>query len=175
MEAILAKDIKNGLSKDGVIPWASKKDLSFFYEKTKNNIVIMGKKTYFSLPDKVRPLKNRLNIVLSSRVTDVEEIFYNLLFTKRQDIYEYIMENREKILLKCPFLNPCFKIFIIGGKQIYEKFIPLCETVWITQIKTDYSCDLIMDNTCLNLFKRETNYYEDEDICIKKYCKMEEN
>ena len=63
MEAIYATDINNGLSKDGVIPWKSKKDMSFFMNKTKNNVVIMGRNTYFSLPDNVRPLKNRLNLL----------------------------------------------------------------------------------------------------------------
>jgi dihydrofolate reductase len=45
MEAILAVDINNGLSKDGIIPWRSKNDMQFFLNKTKNNIVIMGKNT----------------------------------------------------------------------------------------------------------------------------------
>ena len=50
MEAIYAIDSKNGLSKDGIIPWNSKKDLKFFYDKTRYNVVFMGRKTYFSLP-----------------------------------------------------------------------------------------------------------------------------
>ena len=60
MEAIYAIDLNNGLSKEGIIPWKSKKDLKFFQKKTINNVVIMGKNTYFSLPDEVKPLKNRL-------------------------------------------------------------------------------------------------------------------
>ena len=65
MESILAIDINNGLSKNGSIPWTSKKDMLFFYNQTKNNVVIMGKNTYFSIPKEKRPLKNRLNIVLT--------------------------------------------------------------------------------------------------------------
>lgn len=49
MEAILATDMSGGLSKDNLIPWKSKKDMQFFYQKTKNNIVIMGRSTYFFL------------------------------------------------------------------------------------------------------------------------------
>ena len=64
MEAILATDINFGISKDGIIPWKSKKDMRFFFNKTKNNVVIMGKTTYFSLPEQFRPLKDRLNIVI---------------------------------------------------------------------------------------------------------------
>ena len=68
MEAILATDMSGGLSKDDLIPWKSKKDMQFFYQKTKNNIVIMGRSTYFSLPKNIRPLKNRLNIVLTKDI-----------------------------------------------------------------------------------------------------------
>jgi len=66
MEAIYAIDLNNGLSKNDTIPWTCKKDMSFFMNKTKNNVVIMGKNTYFSLPIEHRPLRNRLNIVLTT-------------------------------------------------------------------------------------------------------------
>jgi dihydrofolate reductase len=64
METIYAIDTNNGLSKNGAIPWKSKTDMSFFINKTINNIVIMGKNTFFSIPKQHRPLKNRFNIVL---------------------------------------------------------------------------------------------------------------
>ena len=47
MEAILAYDLNNGISKNGTIPWKSKTDLNFFYNITKGNIVIMGKIHFF--------------------------------------------------------------------------------------------------------------------------------
>jgi dihydrofolate reductase len=48
------------------MPWKSQKDMQFFFKKTINNVVIMGKNTYFTLPEKSRPLKDRLNIILTS-------------------------------------------------------------------------------------------------------------
>ena len=48
LEAIIAIDACNGFAKDGNIPWDSKKDLKFFYDKTKYNVVIMGKNTFLS-------------------------------------------------------------------------------------------------------------------------------
>ena len=107
MEAILALDSNNGISKDGYIPWKSKKDMNFFYNTTKNNVVIMGKNTYLSLPDNCRPLKNRLNIVLTS----APDIFAsnecnNLLFTNNDLIYEEIFKDKERhINMKRPFKN----------------------------------------------------------------------
>ena len=76
MKAIYAIDSKNGLSKNGVIPWKSKRDMSFFMNKTKNHIVIMGKNTYFSLPKENRPLKNRFNIVLHRPKRKMRQTFY---------------------------------------------------------------------------------------------------
>ena len=66
LEAILAYDLNNGISKNGAIPWKSKTDLNFFYNTTKGNVVIMGRTTFLSLPENCRPLKNRLNIVLTT-------------------------------------------------------------------------------------------------------------
>jgi dihydrofolate reductase len=78
----------------------------------------MGRKTFESLG----PLKNRLNVVLSTPRYS-ENIFYT------NDIDTLLKEN----------------VIFIGGKSIYEQFIPLCETVWVTRFKKDYDCDLFFD------------------------------
>jgi dihydrofolate reductase len=163
MEAILATDINSGISKDGIIPWKSKKDMRFFFNKTKNNIVIMGRSTYFSLPEQYRPLKERLNIVLTR---DPEQFIHleedNLFFTNDDKIYESILNNREKYFRLCPALSSNFIIFIIGGKQIYEKYISLCDKVWLTTIKKDYSCDLFFNYDYSELFKERIEDNDDE-------------
>jgi dihydrofolate reductase len=168
MEAIYAVDSKNGLSKDGKIPWHSKKDLNFFMNITKNNVVIMGRNTYFSLPK--RPLKERLNIVLTSNPCELYESEYNsnVIFTNNDKIYNYILHDREKYLKSYPSLISTFKIFIIGGKKIYKLFIPLCERVWVTRIKQDYICDLFFNYDYSKEFKDEI-VDEDDELIIKKY------
>jgi dihydrofolate reductase len=174
MEAILATDINFGISKDGKIPWKSKKDMSFFFNKTKNNVVIMGKTTYFSLPEQFRPLKDRLNIVLTSNphpyMNNTEYIYPNLIFTDDDTINFHIKENREKFLDIYPFLSSNFKIFIIGGKQIYEKYISLCSTVWVTTIKKNYSCDLFFNYDYKQQFKDEL-VEEDDELKIVEWKK----
>lgn len=175
MEAIYAIDISNGLSKNCNIPWKSKKDLTFFMNKTKNNVVIMGKNTYFSLPKENRPLKNRLNIVL----TNNPELYFDelstneitdVLFTSDRNIYVSILNDREKYLSKYKVLHENFKIFFIGGKTIYEQFIPLCEKVWVTKIKNNYDCDLFFHYDYSEKFN-ENIYYEDEELIITVYSK----
>ena len=58
--------------------------------------------------------------------------------------------------------------------MIYEQFIPLCEKVWVTQIKKDYSCDLFMDNPFSDSkqFKEPQIIEEDEELKIILYEKI---
>ena len=177
MEAIYAIDSKNGLSKDGYIPWKSKKDMSFFFNKTKNNVIIMGKKTFFSLPLTARPLKNRLNIVLTStpELYANEDIANNknTIFTSNDQIHNFILANPNKYLSLYPYLNKNFIIYFIGGKQIYEKYIPICNTIWVTKLKTDYVCDLTFNYDFDSFI--EDIYEEDEELKIIKYTKQFQN
>jgi dihydrofolate reductase len=174
MEAILAIDIKNGLSRNSSIPWTCKKDMTFFYNKTKNNVVIMGKNTYFSIPKEKRPLKNRLNIVLTSDPNNISfdnENNDNLIFTSNDKIYESIISNKEAYYGLYPSLNRDFKIYIIGGKQIYEKYIPICKSIWVTYIKKDYECDLFCEFDLQKVFK-ENLVEEDDELKIVQYTSL---
>ena len=174
MEAILAYDLNNGISKNGIIPWKSKTDLNFFYNITKGNIIIMGRNTFFSLPDNCRPLKNRVNIVLTNNPTYYS---YNdkyiknndLIFTNNEIIHEEIIKNQNKYNQMYPFLNINFKIIIIGGKQIYEKYFPLCKTIWVTRIKNNYQCDLFINYDFKKEFKENCICAEDKELIIVKY------
>lgn len=172
MESIYAIDSKNGLSKNGIIPWKSKTDMLFFMNKTKNNIVIMGKNTYFSLPIEHRPLKNRLNIVLTStpHLYD-EENNKNVIMTNDNNIYQDILKDKNKYCGMFEFLNKDFKIFFIGGKTIYNQFIPLCHTIWVSYIKKDYNCDLFMDYDYSKQFSADL-YKEDDELKIIKYTRI---
>ena len=134
----------------------------------------MGKNTYFSLPENVRPLKSRLNIVLTSNpeyFLELKDEIKNLIFTNNDKIYNTFLNDREKYLKTYPFLSRDFKIFFIGGKTIYEQYIPLCEKVWITQIKKDYSCDLKFNYELSKQFKEQQIIEEDEDLKISMYYK----
>lgn len=171
MEAIVAIDLHNGISKNGVIPWSSKKDMTHFYKKTTGNIVIMGRNTYFSIPEERRPLKNRLNIVLTSQPSLYKDISNsNVIFTDDDSIYIDFLNSPEKYSNLFPFLIENFKVFVIGGKQIYEKLIPSCSTIWLTQIKKDYGCDLFLKNIYnFNNKMMVTEIDNDDELVIYKY------
>ena len=175
MQAIYATDISYGLSKKGGIPWKSKKDMSFFFNKTKHNVVIMGRKTFFSLPEEFRPLKNRLNIILTSKPEDFsnkDNKYKDAVFTNNNNIHDSILNCREEYQKTFPYLKNDFNIFIIGGKNVYEQFIPLCEKVWVTCIKKDYSCDLFLNYDFSKQFTK-TIIAEDDELTIFEYCKYE--
>jgi len=127
-----------GISKDGKIPWDLKEDMRFFRKTTignGNNAVIMGRKTYFSIPENHRPLKNRLNIVLTSNVEKYrDECFHNLIFVNSYDnVFEHIMNYH--ITIK--------NVFNIGGKTLYEMGFhdSRLTGIYLTKILDHYQTD----------------------------------
>jgi|UniRef100_A0A6C0HCW1 dihydrofolate reductase len=176
MEAIVAIDCKNGIGKNGNMPWHIKEDLQFFKNITLNNVVIMGKNTFFSLSPNVKnstpkPLKDRLNVVLTSepeKYVHYCENHRNLVFTSNEHIFEDLQKSRDYILKCYKFLKPDFKIFIIGGETLYTKFAPLCNTIWVTHIENDYDCNKFFNVDIYNNFKSFI-INSNEEFTIKKY------
>ena len=162
IEAIVAVDLKNGIAKDGKIPWKSKTDMKFFREQTTGSIIIMGSTTLLSLPNAM-PLPNRLNIVITrtpSKFTCYPKYSQldNLLFWDEDTLFKFL-NNQD---LNKNFINSYKKIFVIGGQQIYNLLLPFCSSIWVTTIKSDYDCDLL-----LTIDRSEAKiYYEDDEIQI---------
>jgi dihydrofolate reductase len=117
---------KNGIiGNENKIPWHIPEDLIRFKNMTKNSIVIMGRKTFNSLPN--GPLKNRINIVLSRNLknnVNTQNENNGVIFVNMDNIFT-ILEKYEK---------DDKKIFIIGGSDIYKLFIDRCNTLHVTII-----------------------------------------
>ena len=132
---VVATDKNNGIGKDGVMPWHLTKELKYFAKLTsttedpdKVNMVIMGKTTWLSLPEKYRPLKNRLNVVLS-RTADFSD--QGAIMAKGfQEAISLADENIESI-------------FIIGGASIYKQAVEGLNLTGIykTEIDEEFNCD----------------------------------
>jgi len=160
-ELIVAHDNERGIAKNGTIPWNIKEDMKFFREKIINNAIIMGKNTFFSLPHQ-QPLPKRLNIVLTRNpeiYKSYEEMYSNVFFTSDENIH-LIIENNKEIFSKKYNLLPNFFIFFIGGNEIYKKYVPICNRLWITTINNKYNCDLFLS------IDIDEKYY-DSEIIIK--------
>jgi dihydrofolate reductase len=138
------------MSKNGVIgnnnklPWYIPEDLVNFSELTKGHIIIMGRKTFESLPN--GPLKNRLNMVLSRTIYNNNNFDENVLFTT-MDYLNTILKLHQKHNQK---------VFIIGGSEIYNIFIEHCNKLHITMV------DEIIDGDSYFPFDKEylRTYYK---------------
>ena len=125
LNLIVAFDPNKVIGNGNSLPWRIKEDLKLFKELTENNVVIMGRNTFESIG---KPLPNRINIVITSR--NIPGV-YN--FTKIEDAINY-----------CNKINLDKKIFIIGGKKIYEYCLlnNLIDNMYISKIKKQYYGDV---------------------------------
>ena len=158
VEGILAVDDKYGLAKNGKIPWKNKEDLTFFKNKTINNIVVMGINTLLSLPKK-EPLLNRHNIVITGDTDKYSKLyndFKNIEFVTASNVINKLHSFPDKT------------IFIIGGNQVYNLLLPYCSTIWLTKIKGNYDCDLFFNYDIS--FYNKTNIYGDDNTQFFKLC-----
>jgi dihydrofolate reductase len=86
-EMIVATDAEWCIGKSNIIPWHLPEDLKYFKELTLNQIVIMGRHTFESLPN--GPLKHRLNIVISSQ-TELNYNNTNVIVTNMNNVFNII-------------------------------------------------------------------------------------
>ena len=131
---VVAVDNENGIGKNGDLPWHLPADLKYFSQLTKQTdglppTVIMGRKTYDSIPKKFRPLPQRRNVVIS-RQADLAyagaEIAHSL-----QGALDLVAADAAPI-------------YVIGGGQIYAEALkhPDCGDLFITHVNADADCDV---------------------------------
>lgn len=134
------------IGKDNQLLWHISEDLKHFKKITSGHPVIMGKKTYESLPFK--PLPNRDNIVL----TDIagEAIPGCTMVYSIPQILE-LCKNKEEC-------------FIIGGGSVYKQFMPFAETLYITWVDKDFDADVFFPNISDKDWKLVDN---EEQFCDK--------
>ena len=123
ISAIVAVDNNWGIGFNGDLLEHIPEDLKYFKELTSGEYkaVVMGRKTWDSLPKK--PLPNRKNIIITTQTNynSQDEHFWHL--------------GQAKLVMK---QQKGWEFFIIGGGQIYEKLLPLCDRVYVTKIFKDH-------------------------------------
>ena len=113
------------IGKNGVMPWHLPEDLAHFKRVTLNHPVIMGRKTWDSIPPKFRPLPGRTNIVV----------------TRQADWHEkgaQCSSSLREALQQCENSN---QVWVIGGAQIYAQALPLADELVVTEIDADFDGD----------------------------------
>lgn len=125
MIAIVVAVSENGVIGDqGKIPWHLPADMQRFKQLTTGHTVIMGRKTWESLPDRFRPLPDRYNIVLT-----------------RDAMYRaeggYVTFSLESALMP----GTPNTVFVIGGSEIYAQALPLADRVYLTKVHAMFPGD----------------------------------
>ena len=141
--------VANGsvIGKDNSLIWHLSDDLKHFKRITEGHTVIMGRKTYMSLP--FRPLKNRRNIVISTSLADIDgaEVAHSV----------------EEAVALCRTED---EVFIIGGASVYEQTIGIADKIYLTRVLKDFKGDTffpeIQDSRWQSVEKSEILFDEKE-------------
>lgn len=151
--AIAAVCNGNGFSNAGTIPWKVQEDLLFFRRQTLHSVIVMGRKTYESLPNGA--LENRINVVLSGSVgaighiTIAHEITSDNCFDEVKELKgNTVVASDIDALVPWLAINfPKKKWYVIGGLEIFYAFAQrhLLNEVIITEINEDHICDRHLD------------------------------
>lgn len=159
----IACDDKNGIGKNWDLAWSIPEDMKYLKQTTtqtqdpqKQNAVIMGRKTWESIPTKFRPFSGRKNFILSRTyknwdINDEGWYLYNSLDACMEDIET----------------NPDIEtVFIFWGAQIYNSVLsdPRLEKIYLTRVFWDYNCDVFFNGVPENFEKisesEEKNYQD---------------
>lgn len=134
ISAIVCVDKNWGIGYQGELLAKIPEDMKFFHEKTKGSAVIMGRKTYDSLPNNKRPLPNRFNHVISR---EVKEFLWR---NNKDGSVSHTLEDIKILLktIKTYKLEKIGNVYVIGGGQIYKELLPFCEKVFVTVIDHEF-------------------------------------
>lgn len=154
-QVLVAATRDMGIGKDGKLPWKLPSDLKFFKEITqitsdagKRNAVIMGRKTWESIPLEHRPLPGRLNVVLTRSGS------FDIATVENVVICGSIGSALE-LLAASPYCLSIEKVFVIGGGQILSEALnaPECDAIHITEIETRIECDTFIPSIDSSVFQ----------------------
>lgn len=121
---------------DGEMPWHNPEDVKRFKEITMGNPVVMGRKTWDSIPKRFKPLEGRCNIVLSRNPnTRIENSYVHKYTEFKKVLYDF--RHRDKI-------------YVIGGAEIFDDYISYADVLDVTVIHGEYEGDIYFPPICLS-------------------------
>ncbi len=136
LSIIVAVAENNAIGKDNDLIWYISDDLKRFKRLTTGHTILMGRKTYESLPNGALP--NRENVVITRNK--------NLVLEKCTMLYS-IEEAIEK------YTNSEEEVFVIGGGSIYEKLLPYAHKIFLTKVHSNFEADVFFPEIDSNNWK----------------------
>lgn len=138
---IAAQSTNRVIGINNTLPWDIPEDLNYFKEKTRGKVIIMGRKTFESLP---KLLPKRFHIIISrqSASATVQE---NVLWVNS---IEQALEAARKLIPSWPE-----EVFIIGGGEIYSQSLPFTNRIYLTQIHQEFKGDAYFPEFDKTVFK----------------------
>ncbi len=129
MKAIFHADREWGIGKKNDLMFSLPLDMKFFRETTKDKIIVMGRNTLNSFPNG-KPLKNRVNIVLSSKKVDEDVIAVH----NSDELFEELNKYPED------------DVYVIGGASVYNMLMPYCSEVLVTKVDAIGGAEVYVNN-----------------------------
>lgn len=145
-----------GIGVDQKLPWRLKNEMNYFNRITttttsgddgKMNAVIMGRKTWLSIPDKFRPLSNRVNIVVSRQLDG------------KSAGCDGVYGSLEGAIEGASSMDKVDGIFIVGGEKVYQDSLqfPQCHRIYLTRIHAHFDCDTFFPKFDETIFQEITS------------------
>lgn len=137
---IVAYDEEFAIGKDGNLPWSVPQDLKHFQQMTFNKAVLMGRKTWDSLPPQAKPLPGRLNMVLSRTKRDIP-----LYYSPREPYWACSFKDATRQITA---VSQGIDVFIIGGAEVFRQALDagVVERVIASEMKGTHEGDTFFPN-----------------------------
>ena len=157
--AIFACDEAWGIGKNGNLPWPKNKDdLDWFKRCTAGHAVVMGRKTWESLP--IKPLPNRLNFVISKS---------NDLINGEVGPHGVWPNDPVQGIISLEQVLKNQIIWIIGGAQLMHSCLDVVDEIWLSRIDGTFDCDTFLDKELiLQTFEKSEQHF-DGSLRTEKY------
>ncbi len=130
------------IGRDGGIPWRLPEDMKRFRELTVGHPVVMGRRTWDSLPERFRPLPGRRNVVVTRDPT------WHADGAERAGSLDNALRR----------LDGAPQVFVIGGAQLYAAALPLADELLMTEVELDIDGDTVFppfDREAFDVVSRE--------------------
>ncbi len=156
---IVATDLKGGMGLKGKLPWNLPGDMEFFKKmtiKTENiqyrNMVVMGRVTWESIPEKHRPLPGRKNVV----ITRNKEFKAGKDVTVAHSIDQALKAVDDRVA----------DIYVIGGAKIFDQFMKKrkIDGIYLTRIKKQFKCDTFFPRIPKSFKPKRIGEGKDDDV-----------